>query len=104
MLIYLFGVPTDFSRSQSTDKSAKGNLKFENAEVDWFLSIDANDLPAGSESSSFHRSILINDSLLDFTAGFDQLHIQSYEAILDESGFGLDDARSSIELVNGIRL
>ena len=103
MLIYLFGEPTDVSSSQRKDKSAIGNLKFENAEVNWFLSIDANDLPADSGSNSFHRSITINDSLLDFTSGFDQLHIQSYEAILDGSGFGLGDARSSIELVNRIR-
>jgi len=103
MLIYLFGEPTDVSSSQRKDKSAIGNLKFENAEVNWFLSIDANDLPADSGSNSFHRSITINDSLLDFTSGFDKLHIQSYEAILDGSGFGLGDARSSIELVNRIR-
>ena len=103
MLIYLFGNPTEVSESSKSDKSAKGSLKFKNAAVDWFLSIDANDLPEGNGSSSFHRSIVIDYSLLDFTSGFDQLHIQSYEAILRGEGFGLDDARDSIELVNEIR-
>ncbi len=103
MLIYLFGKPTEVSASNKQNKSAKGSLKFKNASVDWFLSIDANDLPEGNGSSSFHRSIVINDELLDFTSGFDQLHIQSYEAILAGNGFRLANARESIELVNQIR-
>ena len=103
MLIYLFGKPTEVFNSKKDEKSANGKLKFKNASVDWFLSIDANDLPANNGSSSFHRSIMINDALLDFTSGFDQLHIQSYEAILKGEGFGLDDAKDSIELVNEIR-
>lgn len=103
MLMYLFGKPTEISSSTKATNSARGQLKFENAEVDWFLSIDASDLPKNNGSSSFHRSILINDEHLDFTSGFDQLHIQSYEQILSGQGFGLDDARSSIELVNRIR-
>lgn len=103
MLIYLFGKPITISKSYKSGKSAKGNLKFKKALVDWYLSIDANDLPADNGSSSFHRSIVINDSLLDFTSGFDKLHVQSYEAILAGDGFGLDDAKASIELVNEIR-
>lgn len=103
MLIYLFGKPTEVSASNQQNKSAKGSLKFKNASVDWFLSIDSNDLPEGNGSSSFHRSIVINDVLLDFTSGFDQLHIQSYEAILAGNGFRLENARESIELVNQIR-
>lgn len=103
MLIYLFGKPTEVSASNKQNKSAKGSLKFKNASVDWFLSIDANDLPEGNGSNSFHRSIVINDELLDFTSGFDQLHIQSYEAILAGNGFRLANARESIELVNQIR-
>lgn len=103
MLIYLFGQPTEVARSKSTKKSAAGNLVFKNATVDWFLSIDAKDLPVDNESLSFHRSILINGEQLDFTTGFDKLHTLSYERVLAGGGFDLGDARASIELVNQIR-
>ena len=103
MLIYLFGNPTEVTPSVREHKSVRGKLRFKNASVNWFLSIDAKDLPSDNGSASFHRSIVINDELLDFTTGFDQLHTQSYKAILEGEGFGLDDARSSISLVNKIR-
>ena len=50
-----------------------------------------------------YRSITYNEKEIEFTGGFTDLHTLVYKDILDGGGFGLDDARPSIELVNGIR-
>ncbi len=46
------------------------------------------------------RSLKLNDEdLIDFSTGFDDLHIASYAAILNGQGFGLEDVRPVIQLI-----
>ena len=40
---------------------------------------------------------------MEFSKGFTDLHTVSYEKILDGQGYGLSDAKSSIEIVSQIR-
>jgi UDP-N-acetyl-2-amino-2-deoxyglucuronate dehydrogenase len=40
---------------------------------------------------------------IEFSDGFTELHTRSYQQILEGNGFGLADARKSIELVTEIR-
>jgi hypothetical protein len=40
---------------------------------------------------------------IEFSGGFTDLHTKSYEEILKGNGFGLDDAKKSIEIVSTIR-
>ena len=40
---------------------------------------------------------------IEFSGGFTDLHTRSYEEILKGNGFGLSDARNSIEIVSTIR-
>ena len=40
---------------------------------------------------------------IEFSEGFTDLHTVSYQAVLNGDGFGLEEARNSIELVHGIR-
>jgi hypothetical protein len=40
---------------------------------------------------------------VEFSGGFDQLHTDSYRQILADKGFGLEDARPSIDTVYAIR-
>ena len=105
LLLWLFG---SVERSRVTLREphrAAGELQLEHADVQWFLSIDAADLPFPAEpgKSTTFRSILIDGKELEFTDGFADLHTRVYEDILAGGGFGLDDARPSIELVHEIR-
>ena len=49
------------------------------------------------------RSITVNNEELEFSQGFTELHTESYKEILNGNGFGLDDAKQSIEIVHEIR-
>jgi len=83
---------------------AAGYLEFANARVRWFLSIDQNDLPEGySDKIKTYRSIKVDGEEVEFSSGFTDLHTQSYEGILKGQGFGIDQARPSIEIVHAIR-
>jgi len=83
-----------------------GYLELERARVKWFLSIDRDDLPfdPDSEKKSTFRSLMINDEEFEFSEGFRDLHTLSYERILAGEGFGIDQARPSIQLCHDIRI
>ena len=77
---------------------------YERARVRWFLSIDANDLPANVQGKkTTYRNIDISGEQLEFSEGFTDLHTTSYSKILAGHGYGLSDARHCIETVNVIR-
>ena len=80
-------------------------MEFKNARVRWFLSIDANDLPSDviKSNKKIYRSINVNNKELVFTDGFEDLHSKSYAKILNNEGFGIDEARLAIETVSKIR-
>lgn len=80
---------------------AAGFLELERARIRWFLSIDGADLPehARRNGKSTYRSITIDGDEMEFSDGFADLHTLSYERILAGNGFGLDDAKASIETV-----
>ena len=80
-------------------------MDLEHAQVRWYLSIDSRDLPfpviPGGRST--YRSITIDGHEVEFTEGFTDLHTRVYQETLAGRGFGIDDARPSIELVHRIR-
>ena len=105
MLSWVFGeVKTNIVHLREKDKSA-GFLEFEKARVRWFLSIDENSLPkvVREKGQRTYRSIVVGDDEIEFSGGFTELHTQSYKEILKGKGFGLKDARQSIEIVHDIR-
>ena len=105
MLSWIFGDVKENVVHISESHKAAGFLGLENARVRWFLSIDANDLPQSLriKGQRTFRSILINNSELEFSEGFTELHNKSYEEILNGYGFGIQEARKSIETVFSIR-
>ena len=104
MLHFVFGQLQDNVVHYSGETKAAGYLEYERARVRWFLSIDANDLPEDVKGKkTTYRSIDINGEELEFSEGFTELHKVSYEEILANRGYGLDDARHCIETVNVIR-
>jgi UDP-N-acetyl-2-amino-2-deoxyglucuronate dehydrogenase len=82
---------------------SSGYLEFERARVRWFLSINARDLPDAAAGKKTYRSITVDGEEIEFSEGFTDLHILSYQAILDGRGFGLKDVLPSIEMVSAIR-
>ena len=105
MLIWIFG---DVKRNMvhiSEDDKAAGFLQLERARVRWFLSIDANTLPKNVAKKGLrtYRSITVDNEEIEFSGGFTDLHTLSYLEILNNNGFGLNEARTSIETVYSIR-
>lgn len=104
LLYHLFGEPIVNEKDFQGSHSSKGHLKFQNATVDWFLSVDSNDLPAEVKGKqSTFRAIKIGDELVEFSQGFTDLHTVSYSEVLAGRGFGVDEARSCIVMTESIR-
>jgi UDP-N-acetyl-2-amino-2-deoxyglucuronate dehydrogenase len=105
LLAWLFGPVQQSEVHHSEATKVGGYLELERARVTWLLSIDHDDLPetARREGKSTFRSITIDEEEVEFSGGFTDLHTMVYKDILNGGGFGLDDARPSIELVHDIR-
>ena len=84
---------------------AAGYLELENARVRWFLSLDYNDIPVNMRESGKRtfRSITVNGKEIEFSEGFAYLHTMTYKEILAGRGFGLKEARQSVETAYTIR-
>ncbi|KAB1153272.1 Gfo/Idh/MocA family oxidoreductase [Tenacibaculum aiptasiae] len=105
MLSWVFGeVQENIVHLREKDKAA-GYLEFEKARVRWFLSIDENSLPKeiNEKGQRTYRSITVNGEEIEFSGGFTELHTDSYKEILKGNGFGLIDAKPSIQIVHDIR-
>jgi UDP-N-acetyl-2-amino-2-deoxyglucuronate dehydrogenase len=105
MLQWIFGdVQQNIVHLNEPDKAA-GFLLLKNARVRWLLSLDRKDLPsvAVEKEMPTYRSITVNGKEIEFSGGFTQLHTESYKHILAGKGFGIHEARNSIEMVHDIR-
>lgn len=105
MLGWIFG-PVVSNRVHLLEKNkASGFLELEKARVRWFLSIDNNDLPEAvkEKGKRTFRNITVDGEELEFSEGFTDLHTVTYREILKGNGYGLEDARQSIETVYQIR-
>ena len=105
MLAWIFGnVKTNVVHYLDKNKSG-GYLELDKARIRWFLSLDYNDIPADVKNSGKRtfRSITIDGEEIEFSEGFTELHTETYKAILAGRGFGIEDARQSVETVHAIR-
>lgn len=100
LLIWLFGEVQKNKVHLYEKNRAGGFLELKNAYVQWFLSIEKDDLPTAEQT---YRSVNINGEEINFSSGFSELHTNVYKQIFAGNGFGIDDARPSIELVYNIR-
>jgi UDP-N-acetyl-2-amino-2-deoxyglucuronate dehydrogenase len=105
LLLWLFGPVTSCEAHVHEPRRMAGYLELERARVRWFLSTEAADLPFAAQpgSRTTHRSITVDDAEIEFSEGFTDLHTRVYEEVLAGRGFGIDDARASIELSHRIR-
>lgn len=105
MLTWIFGKVQENTVHLSDDTRAAGYLRLEKARVRWLLSLNHNDLPGEvrKRGQRTFRSITIDGEDIEFSDGFTDLHTATYRNILEGRGFGLDEARRSIETVYTIR-
>jgi len=105
MLAWIFGPAKKVTVHLQEHDKASGLLELEHARVRWFLSLDYNDIPSAikEKGQRTFRSVLVDGQEVEFSDGFTDLHTRSYQDILDGRGFGLDDARESVQIAYDIR-
>ncbi len=105
MLIWIFGSVKKVQVNELKSDMASGHLELERANVNWFLSINYEHLPAEVKKANKRtfRSLSLQGDEIEFSEGFTDLHTKSYHEILQGNSFGVLDARPSIELVYKIR-
>ena len=105
MLLWVFGGVKTQEVTELNSHTASGFLELERARVKWLLSIDEKQLPqqiveAGKRT---YRALTMQGAEIEFSDGFTDLHTESYRQILSGNGFGLSEARPSIELIHNLR-
>ena len=106
MLLWVFGSVRSYELVYSDPvRRMEGYLELDRARVHWFLSVDYGDLPqqVKEKGQRTYRAIMIDGEELEFSSGFTDLHTALYEKTLKGEGFGIEEARPSIELVYRLR-
>jgi UDP-N-acetyl-2-amino-2-deoxyglucuronate dehydrogenase len=105
LLLWLFGGVRSSAVHLRDGDRAGGVLELERADVRWFLSTNASDLPFAPQPGvkTTFRSITVDGEEVEFSEGFTDLHTRVYEEVLAGRGFGIADARPSVELTSAIR-
>ncbi|HEX6162959.1 MAG TPA: Gfo/Idh/MocA family oxidoreductase [Vicinamibacterales bacterium] len=105
LLIWLFGAPKSTELHLRQEKRMGGWIALERADVSWFLSAESADLPFEPQPGvkTTFRSITVDGQEIEFSEGFTDLHTRVYEEVLAGRGFGITEARPSIELTAAIR-
>ena len=105
MLLWIFGEVKEMKLEENTARTASGSLLLEKASVQWILSIDKERLHTirqGSVVSSF-RLLVIDDNNVDFSNGFEELHTETYKAILQGAGTRLAATKVVINLLHELK-
>jgi UDP-N-acetyl-2-amino-2-deoxyglucuronate dehydrogenase len=105
MLAWIFGNIKSNQVNILKENKAGGILELDKARIRWFLSLDYNDIPdqvkkAGKRT---YRMLTMDGEEVEFSEGFTDLHTETYKDIFSEKGFGIEDARTSIDIAYHIR-
>ena len=105
MLHFIFGELQHNTVHANEETRAGGFLEYEHARVRWFLSVDFEDVPKQQRDAGqrTYRSITVGGDEIEFSGGFTDLHVRSYEEILAGRGYGLEENRTAIATVAAIR-
>ena len=106
MLLWIFGDLKKVEIDKYETDHASGYLEMSRAKIKWFLSINEDHLPTPvkEQGKRTFRSLKMDNREIEFSDGFTDLHTLSYQEILKGNGFGLKDAKPSIELAHQIRV
>ncbi|MCP4521837.1 MAG: Gfo/Idh/MocA family oxidoreductase [Cytophagales bacterium] len=105
MLTWVFGEVKENIVHVHTHDRASGFLQLEKARVRWFLSINYDLIPDEIKAKGMrtYRSIQMEGKEIEFSGGFTDLHTICYDNILNGNGYGLEEAKTAIEIVHDIR-
>jgi UDP-N-acetyl-2-amino-2-deoxyglucuronate dehydrogenase len=103
LLMWLFGEPDKVELHIREENRMAGFLELPNADVEWFLSLEEQDVPVDHKHKRTFRTISVDGEEIEFSKGFTDLHTRVYEQTLAGNGFRIEDARPSIELVHKLR-
>ncbi|HYB96943.1 MAG TPA: Gfo/Idh/MocA family oxidoreductase [Vicinamibacterales bacterium] len=105
LVSWLFGPVTRSIVHLRERQRAAGVLQLERADVEWFLSTEREDLPFAPQPGvkTTFRSITVDGEEVEFSEGFTDLHTRVYQEVLAGRGFGIAEARPSVELTAQIR-
>jgi UDP-N-acetyl-2-amino-2-deoxyglucuronate dehydrogenase len=105
MLTWIFGDVRSVKLFERSPTRESGELELARASVKWTLSIDRRDLPTAATTKGLttFRSLRIDGEEFEFSEGFTELHQRVYREILEGRGFGVEDARAAIGIVEQIR-
>jgi len=104
LLLNNFGDCIDFSVEENSAATSKGVLSLQNATVKWLISLKKDDIDLYNigEKGAF-RSITLNSKKIEFSKVSKDLHMKSYEKIIQGKGFSLKEAEPSIKLIDRIK-
>ncbi|WLT31801.1 Gfo/Idh/MocA family protein [Geothrix sp. PMB-07] len=105
MLQWIFGRALEVRVHFQDARRSAGYLDLEKARVRWFLSVDPDDLPASAREANqpAFRRLAVDGDVYEFSDGFTGLHTAVYQEVLAGGGYGVEDARPSVELAHRIR-
>jgi len=105
MLTWVFGKVKENTVHLMQNNKAAGLLQLERANIRWFLSLDFNDVPENMRKTGKRtfRSLLMGNQEIEFSDGFADLHSEVYREIIAGRGYGISDAKQSINIVYHIR-
>jgi UDP-N-acetyl-2-amino-2-deoxyglucuronate dehydrogenase len=88
--MWLFGDVKKNEVHISEEERMSGFMALEDADVEWYLSLEEEDLPERTpEDQTTYRSITVDGDEIEFSGGFDDLHTKVYEKTLEVDGFGI---------------
>lgn len=93
MFNWLFGENRHYDICNISKTSASGNLIYDNANIEWSLSI--------SKMLEPKRILKINDNEIKLE-GFADLHTECYKQIIAGNGYGIEDIRPAIQLIEDL--
>lgn len=105
LLTWIFGEVKENIVNVLQPEKAAGILHLRKAQVRWFLSLDYQDVPKAIKEKGLRtfRSLTVEKEEIEFSEGFTDLHTESYRQLLAGNGFGMKEARSSVEITHSIR-
>jgi UDP-N-acetyl-2-amino-2-deoxyglucuronate dehydrogenase len=105
LLTWIFGEVQENTVHLLQPEKAAGVLHLKKARVRWFLSLDYQDNPEAIKNKGIRtfRSLTVENEEIEFSDGFTDLHTESYRQLLAGNGFGMKEARSSVEIAHQIR-
>lgn len=99
LVCYLFGEYKSYKMIKLNNKISKGQIMFNKAKVNFYLSINRNDLKK-YKNKKVIRDFVINDQKIDLVKNFEQAHIDCYKEIINKKKFNLSTVKKSIFLAS----